>query len=122
MANRKEFVKKINKAFASCNTEFISKSVTDEIEWIIVGEKTIAGREAFEDALERMKLGGPMQINLVDIITEEDKTVVEGIVEMEMEPGKVKKYAFCDIYIFQDTKSNKFKELRTYISAIKKKK
>ncbi len=122
MGSRKEFVKKINAAFAECNAEFIAKSVTDDIEWKIVGEKVISGRTDFENALERMKLGGPMKISLVDFISEKEKAVVEGIVEIKVEPGKIKKYAFCDIYVFEDADTNKFKELRTYISQIKKEK
>ncbi|MCG9972403.1 nuclear transport factor 2 family protein [Christiangramia crocea] len=122
MGSRKEFVKKINEAFAKCDTKFIADNVTDDIQWKIVGEKTISGRHAFENALGRMKLGGPMQITVVDFISGKDKTVVEGIVEIKIEPGKIKEYAFCDIYVFKDSDTTKFKELRTYISQIKKQK
>ncbi|MCM8570136.1 nuclear transport factor 2 family protein [Gramella jeungdoensis] len=121
MGSRKDFIKKINEAFASCDIEFISGSVTDDIQWKIVGDKTIAGRSDFESELGRMKQGGPMEIKVVEFINEKEKTVVEGIVEIKIEPGKYKRYAFCDVYIFKDDNSNKVKELRTYISQIKKK-
>lgn len=121
MGSRKDFVKKINEAFARCDVEFIANSVTDDIVWKIVGDKTISGRSEFERELKRMKKGGLMEISLVDYINEKDKAVVEGIVEIKVEPGKQRRYAFCDIYVFQDANSNKFKELRTYISQIKNK-
>jgi hypothetical protein len=121
MGQREKFLRKINEAFASFDTKFISKSVTDDIKWEIVGEKTISGRDAFEESLERMKLGGPLKIMISDIISSEDKAVVEGVVEMTVEPGKNKSYAFCDIYIFPGEENKKFKELRTYVSQIKKK-
>lgn len=119
MKSREEFVKKINEAFASCNTQFIADHVTDDIQWKIVGEKTISGKAAFENSLERMKLGGPMEIKLDEILTQDNKTMVEGIVEYRTQPGKKKSYAFCDIYIFRDNTSNKFRELRTYVSQIR---
>lgn len=122
MSSRKEFLIKLNEAFANCDTPFISNSVTNNFEWRIIGEKKITGRAAFEEALERMKRGGPMKISLSNMVNEKEKAVVEGMVEMKIEPGDIRQYSFCDIYIFKDADSNKIKELRTYISGMKKKK
>ncbi|MCP9200393.1 nuclear transport factor 2 family protein [Gramella sp. GC03-9] len=121
MKNREKLMTKINKAFAEGDAEFISNSVTDDIKWVIVGEKTISGKTEFEASLDRMKLGGPLEIIVKNVINEKEKCVVEGIVEMKLEPAKAKKYAFCDIYIFPDEVSNKFRELRTYVSPIRDK-
>lgn len=118
MKSREEFVKKINKAFASCDTQFIADHVTDDIQWKIVGEKTISGKADFEASLERMKLGGPMEISIEEIIIQDNKTMVEGIVEYRTLPGRKKSYAFCDIYIFSEN-GKKFRELRTYVSQIR---
>ncbi|MUP45731.1 nuclear transport factor 2 family protein [Gramella sp. BOM4] len=119
MSNREKLIKKINKAFADGDAEFISKCVTEDIRWVIVGEKTIAGRKDFEASLDRMKLGGPLEISVENLINEKEKCVVEGTVAMKVNQAKAKKYAFCDIYIFPDENSDKFKELRTYVSPIK---
>lgn len=119
MQNREEFVRKINEAFASCDTKFIARYITNDVQWKIVGEKTISGKADFEDSLERMKLGGPMKIRLEEILTQDNKTMVEGIVEYRTQPGRKKSYAFCDIYVFEDSNSNKFRELRTYVSQIR---
>lgn len=119
MEGREKLLFELNEAFANCNTKFLADSVTDDIRWIIVGEKTISGRTEFENSLDRMKQGGPMQITVSDMILHDEKSIVEGVVEFQVEPGKKRKYAFCDIYIFSP-KKNKVKELRTYVTQIKK--
>lgn len=120
MEEREKLLRKLNKAFADCDTRVLADSVTDDIQWIIVGEKTISGKKEFENSLEKMRLGGPMNITVQDIITYKEKSVVEGIVDFKIEPGKKRRYAFCDVYIFSETDENKFKELRTYVTQIKK--
>jgi ketosteroid isomerase-like protein len=121
MGDREKLLRKFNEAFAKCDTDFLAESVTDDIEWKIIGEKVISGKKEFEKSLARMKVGGPLEIIVNDIILAEERSVVEGIVQFKVEPGKVMKYAFCDVYIFSDSDENKFRELRTYVTNIKKK-
>ncbi|MGA8852851.1 MAG: nuclear transport factor 2 family protein [Christiangramia sp.] len=120
MGEKEELLRKLNDAFANCNTQFLANSVTNDILWKIVGEKTISGKKEFEESLEKMRLGGPMKITIEDITISDEKSVVEGMVEFKIEPGKLRKYAFCDIYIFSETDERKFRELRTYVTQIKK--
>ena len=119
MRDRDEFIRQLNDAFAECNTKFLSDSVTSDIQWKIVGEKIISGKDQFEKSLDKMKLGGPLNIEVQDIINTEERAVVEGIVEFRIETGRKKKYAFCDIYTFAKDHNNKIQELRTYVTPIK---
>jgi len=121
MKEREKLIKKFNEAFAKCDTDFLANSVTDDIIWNIVGEKIISGKKDFEKSLDRMTHGGPTEIKVSEIINSENRSVVEGIVEFYVEPGKKKKYAFCDVYIFSENDDKKFKELRTYVALLKKK-
>ncbi|SDR79839.1 nuclear transport factor 2 family protein [Gramella sp. MAR_2010_147] len=119
MAKREKLLMELNNAFAKCDTKFLADNVTDDIIWNIVGEKTISGKEEFEKSLARMKIGGPLNIVVTDMITHQAKSVVEGVVEFNVEPGKKRMYSFCDVYIFSKS-DNKVKELRTYVTQIKK--
>ena len=119
MKERELLIKKLNDAFANCDTDFLANSVTDEVKWEIVGEKTISGRKEFEHSLEQMRHGGPTEIKVNEVISVKEKSIVEGTVEFSVEPGKKKKYAFCDIYIFSSSDGTKFKELRTYVANLK---
>ncbi|WP_026934394.1 nuclear transport factor 2 family protein [Christiangramia echinicola] len=121
MKGREKLLKKFNEAFANCDTEFLANSVTDDIVWNIVGEKLISGRKDFEKSLDRMRHGGPTEIFVNEMIISDDRSVVEGIVEFYVEPGKKKKYAFCDVYVFSEIDDTKFKELRTYVALLNKK-
>ena len=76
MGDRNKFLRQLNEAFAECNTKFLTDSVTDDIQWKIVGEKTISGKVDFENSLEKMRLGGPLNITVQDIINTEEKKVV----------------------------------------------
>tara|TARA_B100000929_G_C15479491_1_gene410702 strand:+ start:69 stop:434 length:366 start_codon:yes stop_codon:yes gene_type:complete len=120
MKGREKLIRKLNEAFAIWDTNFLVDNVSDNFRWIIVGEKTISGRKDFENSLEQMKRGGPMTISVQDINTFQEKSFVEGIVEFMLEPGKKRKYSFCDVYIFSDSEKNKVEELRTYVTQIKK--
>ncbi|MCH4823086.1 hypothetical protein ML462_07845 [Gramella lutea] len=122
MKDREKLLKQLNDAFANCDTVFLNNSVTDDIIWEIVGEKKIAGRKDFENSLDRMSHGGPTKIIVNEILSSGNRSVVEGIVEFFVEPGKKRKYAFCDVYIFSETEENKFNELRTYVAQLKHKK
>ena len=121
MNSREELLKKFNEAFACCDVDFLAKSVTDDITWKIIGEKLITGRKEFEKSLDRMRHGGPTEIIVTEIIVSKEKAVVEGIVEFYVEPGKKRKYAFFDVYIFSEDDASKFRELRTYVTQLKKK-
>lgn len=120
MKEREKLLKKFNDAFANCDVDFLANSVTDDVVWNIVGEKLINGKKEFKKSLDRMQHGGPTLILVKEIIIAEEKSVVEGIVEFWAEPGKKMKYAFCDVYIFSDDDATRFKELRTYVSHLKK--
>lgn len=117
--DRKDLIEKMNMAFASCDLEFLIDHVTEDIKWDIVGEDTLEGLDDFKEILEKMKAHGNMDITINEITMGENRAVVEGIVKLK-KPGKRRRYAFCDIYTFQKEKS-KVKELRTYITQMKRK-
>lgn len=121
MVKREQFVIALNRAFADLDSDFILSNATDDVKWEIVGEKTVSGKKEFKKALNSMQGGAPFEIIVGKVIDSQDKSIVEGVVEVKVEPGKIKRYAFCDIYLFEDAKSNTFSNLRTYISQLKNK-
>ncbi len=120
MTKKEKYLREINKAFSESNIEFLVGCASQNIKWVVIGDRIISGREDFEYFLNRMKKAGPMEIEIKEIISKENKSIVEGIVKLKYEPGKKKTYAFCDVYVFEDDASYKIKELRTYITQLKK--
>lgn len=116
---RKALIEKMNRAFASCDIDFLLDHVTEDIKWEIVGEDTMEGVNDFKDILEKLKDHGGMDITVNEITMGDNRAVVEGTVRLK-KPGKRRRYAFCDIYTFQKKKP-KIRQLRTYITHIKRK-
>lgn len=105
-----EMLEEINKAFARNDTGFIVENVTDDIRWIIVGDQTVEGKEAFTETLKAMETDEPMELTIHHIITHGTSASVNG--EMKTSGGKV--YAFCDVYQFSGFKNPKIKEMTSY--------
>ncbi|RXG32423.1 nuclear transport factor 2 family protein [Leeuwenhoekiella marinoflava] len=106
-----EFLKEFNIAFARGNVEFITESVTDNIVWNIIGDKTIEGKEKFTEELEKMKSRKVSKLVLEQILSHGKEGASNGI--MKMQDGK--KYAFSDFYKFKGAKGIKITLITSYI-------
>lgn len=113
-APKKEFLKKINIAFAKGNSDFLTDSVTDKIVWNIIGDKKIEGKEKFTEELEKMKTKKASKLILNRILTHGKEGAVSGI--MKMQNGK--KYAFSGFYEFSGAKGAKVKSITSYVIGI----
>ena len=91
-----EFLKEFNIAFAKGNIEYITESVADEIDWNIIGDRKIEGKEKFIKELEKMKSEKATELIIDQILSHGKEGVTNGI--MKMQTGK--KYAFSDFYKF----------------------
>ncbi len=120
MTKKENYIREINKAFEESNIEFLLGCVTEDIKWDVIGERIIYGTEDFQYFLHKMENAGAMKIKINEIISKGNKSFVEGLVELNHEPGKKKTYAFCDVYVFDENESDKINELRTYITLLKK--
>ncbi|WPP53030.1 nuclear transport factor 2 family protein [Catalinimonas niigatensis] len=115
MTNNQEFFQRINEAFAKSNTDFIIANVTDDIVWHIVGDKIIRGKESFIQEIKSMESENPYELNINHMITHGKTAAVDGIMKMTDKSGKIKIYAFCDIYRLSGFKSGKIKEMTSYV-------
>lgn len=112
---QKTFLKKLNEAFANSEVAFILDAVTEDIEWTIVGDKIIRGKEQFAKSLQEMASSQPMKLEIRHMITHGKEAVVEG--SMITPDGK--NYSFCDIYTFNGFKEGKIKEMKSYVFEIR---
>jgi hypothetical protein len=109
---RKEFLKDLNKAFATGDAGFIIRHATDDIRWIIYGDKVIVGKEQFTEQLNMMKDYTADELVIHSMITSNDEAAVNG--EMKMN-GKT--YAFCDVYRFAGG-GNMIRQMDSYVLSI----
>ena len=109
-----EFLKEFNIAFAEGNIEFITENVTDDIVWIIIGDKKVEGKEKFSEELEKMKSEKVEELIIDQILSHGAEGATNGI--MKMQNGK--KYAFSDFYKFKGAKGTQIKSITSYVIGI----
>lgn len=110
-SSKKEFLKKINIAFAQADSDFLIESVTDDIVWEMVGDKTIEGKEDFAAVLEEMKEKAASELLVEQILTHGREGAVNGVITA----SSGNKYAFSDFYKFRGAKGAKIKRLTSYV-------
>ncbi|WP_331000853.1 nuclear transport factor 2 family protein [Radiobacillus kanasensis] len=108
-------VKRLSKAFATGEVDYIAGNIAKDVQWHFVGEAELQGREAVTNMLEPMRGVVAEEYRTKNIITAGNKAVVEGTMIMPEENGQEKLYSFCDIYTFDHTDSNIIKELSAYL-------
>ena len=113
-APKKKFLKDFNVAFAKGDSEFIIQNVSDDIRWIIYGDKQIEGKEKFTEEMNIMKHYVADELLIHSIVTQDKEGTVNG--EMKM-AGKV--YAFCDVCTFVSKSKNTIREMKSYVIKIK---
>ncbi|UZR94595.1 nuclear transport factor 2 family protein [Chondrinema litorale] len=111
------FLKTLNIAFAEGNVALISDSVTENIVWNMIGDKSIEGKPDFVKTLEAMKATKTKELVLKSIVTHGKEGATNG--EMILENGE--KYAFCDVYEFSNAKGSAIKTITSYVIEIKSK-
>ncbi|MEQ9468426.1 MAG: nuclear transport factor 2 family protein [Ekhidna sp.] len=107
---KKEFLKNFNIAFATGDADFLINSVSDDIHWIIYGDKEIQGKEAFRNEMNIMKDYTADELQIHHILTHGKEAAISG----EMKMGN-RTYAFCDLYEFTSAGSQEIRGMKTYI-------
>ena len=106
-AKNKEIVEKVNAAFLEGNFEGFLSLCADDVEWTIIGERTVKGREAIRQWMKSMAAEHPEppKFTVADpVIAEGDFVAARGDMTMKDKDGKVVPYSYCDIYRFRDGK------------------
>jgi ketosteroid isomerase-like protein len=99
MATKREIVEKVNAAFSANNVEGFLSCCVDDVEWTMVGDNTVKGKEAIRSWMGSGP-GEPPQFGVDAIVTEGDHAIAYGDMSMK-EDGNVVPYSYCDVYRFQ---------------------
>lgn len=111
-APKKLVLRDFNIAFAKGDAAFLIENVTDDIEWRVVGERSIRGIDAFSNAVHEMASELPSELTIETIITHGTDCAVDGV--LRFPSGEM--YAFCDVYRFNNfSKKAKIKRITSYV-------
>ena len=100
----KEIIEKVNASFAKGSTEGFLSSCAENVEWTMVGDKTVRGRDAIRQWMASMGDMEPPKFTVDNVIAEGDFATANGDMTMKDKNGKAVPYAYCDIYRFRDDK------------------
>ena len=109
--NNKEIVERVNAAFAQGNVEGFLSQCADDVEWTMVGEKPIKGKDAIRKWMTSMGPEVP-KFTVSNILADGDFATCYGDMTMRNKDGKVIPYSYCDIYRFRN---GKVAELRAFV-------
>ncbi|GEL76447.1 nuclear transport factor 2 family protein [Tenuibacillus multivorans] len=120
MATEKQkFFERFNQAFMTGDRDFILDSVTDDVQWEMVGDDIIEGKETLREALSGMESNDSFKLTIHHTITHGITASVNGVITFTTDEGEDKKYGYCDVYKLNSFKSGKIKELTSYVIEMK---
>lgn len=84
----------------------------EDVEWTMIGEKSVKGKEATREWMKSMGDMEPPKITVSKIIAEGDSVAAYGDMTMKDKDGKTVPYGYCDIYRFS---GDKIAELNSFV-------
>ena len=107
----KGIVEKVNAAFAQGSIEGFLSFCADDVEWTIVGDQTVKGKDTIRKWMASMD-PEPPKFTVANVIAEGDFVVARGNMSMKDKDGKSVPYSYCDIYRFR---GDQIIELSAYV-------
>ena len=111
-AQHKQIVEQVNAAFAQNNPEGFLSFCADDVEFTMIGDKTVKGKDAVRKWMASMESAEPPKITVDRVIAEGDFATAHGNMTMKDKDGKTVPYAYCDIYRFR---GDQIVELRAFV-------
>jgi len=108
---KRELLKDLSCLFATYDIETAMAYMDEDVQWTLVGDKSVDGKEQFAAALQKHSDIKVKELILHSIITHGKEGAVYG--EMIMENGE--HYVFSDIYTFKSAKGNKVKSIVSFV-------
>lgn len=110
-APKREFIKNLTIAFASYDLDEVMPHLSDQIQWTLVGDETIVGKERFRSELEKMRGNKAVELSIHQIITHGREASIQG--EMVMQNKHV--FSFADFYEFTSASGKMVKAITSYV-------
>ena len=122
LEKNRDTVRKVSDCFVKNDYEGFLDYCTEDVQWTVVGNKTVRGKEATRQWMKSMEEEGnfepPNFTVLEPIIAEGDFVITRGDMSMKEKNGKEGNYSYCDIYRFRD---DKISELNSFVIKIEPK-
>lgn len=114
-SEKEKFLRDVNRAYEAGDEKFFMEHIKDDICWVIVGEKDIAGKAEFKEVLDQMKEMPKVEIQVDNIFVHDNHGIVEGVVISRNRLGQKKHFGFCDIYRFEEGERLRIEAINSYV-------
>ena len=101
MTDNKRTVESYMEGFRKSDHAQVLECLTDDVEWLIPGMFSIAGKPAFDAHIEDEAFTGRPDITVTRMTEENDVVIAEGRVRAQKKEGEVLNLAFCDVFEMQ---------------------
>ncbi len=108
----KAIVEKVNASFEEGNIEGFLSFCAEDLQWTIIGEKSVRGKKETQEWMKSMGDMEPPKFTVANLVAEGDVVVANGDMTMKDKDGEPGSYSYCDIYRFAD---GKIAELNSYV-------
>ena len=105
-----ELLTQFNIAFVKADINFLTEHVTDDIEWNIMGDKHLIGKNQFIEHLENIKGKKVAELTIFQVLSHGKEGAANGL--LKMPDGQ--QYSFADFYRFHGAKNVRIKAITSY--------
>jgi uncharacterized protein len=96
-------IKKLSEEFSRGNFPATYNYFANDIEWKIIGDKMISGKEnAIAFCTKMMTEIGSSTLNNINVIAEDNCVAIEGNCYFTNEEGKAAAVEYCDVFRFEE--------------------
>lgn len=117
-----QFLHEVNDAFARGDVDFFAANSTEDVRWEMVGDRATEGKRALIESMKSAEVNIPPDISVENIVTHGDRAAVVGTMKWADASGKVKDYAFCDVYTLSGFKKPKIRSVKSFVIELNKQK
>jgi ketosteroid isomerase-like protein len=82
----------------------ILSCLTDDIEWTVFGHFHLAGKEAYDDAIEGPGFVGPPNLEVVRMVEQGDVVMAELVGSATRDTGEVMRMSMAEVFVMRDGK------------------
>ena len=112
MSQNRQLLKDVSEQFAKGNMEFVEPYLADGIQWNILGNGTVSGRDEVLEVNKMAQLESFPKITIKNIVGEGNLVVVESTGEAQTKTGKPYNQTYCEVFRF---KNQELQEVTTYL-------
>ena len=102
MSANKDTVAKYIDGFNKGDHAQILSCLTEDVEWSMPAYFQLAGKQAYDEAIESDAFTGTPTVTITRMVEENDVVVAEGTVRVRWKDGSFLNAVFCDVFEMRD--------------------